>query len=127
MLAWPLAASFVSKSVSGSTNHAACIGRFGSPARQLPPLGSVWADDNEELLPSLQAEPYKTPVDPEQLDVVNNMDEVATVVRNRLEAAAVEAIADRGHFALCASWSQTRMQALPTHQPPFFSHQRLTG
>ena len=40
------------------------------------------------------------PVDPMQLDVVNNEDEVATVVCNRLESAAKAAIAERGHFAL---------------------------
>ena len=40
------------------------------------------------------------PVDPMQLDVVNNEEEVATVVCNRLEAAATATIAERGHFAL---------------------------
>lgn len=42
------------------------------------------------------------PVDMMQLDVVNDAEEVATVVCNRLEAAAAAAIAERGHFALCA-------------------------
>jgi len=40
------------------------------------------------------------PVDPSKVMVVNSADEVATILRNRLDAAAAEAIARRGHFSL---------------------------
>ena len=97
MLAVLLVASPSSFFTVGSTAHRAAVRlRSASPACQMPPSGFVWADDMQD-----EPAPWSSaPVDPEQLDVVNNADEVATVVRNRLESAAQAAIADRGHFAL---------------------------
>lgn len=101
-----------------STHRAATIGapcRLGAPACQTLPPGFVWADDFSED-GTLETEFSKVsatlkggdadgaaslkPVDPMQLDVVHNADEVASVVCKRLETAAAAAIADRGHFAL---------------------------
>lgn len=81
--------------------HATVNERICSCVCQTLPPGFVWAE-NEELTTPPSLPPA---VDPEQLDVVNDADEVATVVRNRLNIAATTAIAERGHFALCASWS----------------------
>lgn len=80
----------------------------------MPPSGFVWADDMQD-----DPAPWSSaPVDPEQLDVVNNADEVATVVRNRLESAAQAAIAERGHFALAIPGGSV-MKMLAGTAPPW--------
>jgi len=97
-----------------SAHRAAVRVRSTSSACQMPPSGFVWADDMQD-----EPAPWSSaPVDPEQLDVVNNADEVATVVRNRLESAAQAAIAERGHFALAIPGGSV-MKMLAGTAPPW--------